>query len=403
MIIILAATILILAIAYFQVTQGLFSALIMTILSIVCAAVALNTYEALAGAMLYAKQGSYADAIALTVLFVVPLFVLRILFDKLIPEGPEFSMWINRIGGGALGLVTGMVLIGMLLIVMQMLPFGQSALGYRAYDDSLQRDQHAYPFCPDDFTIGLARLVSGGALAGRTSFDKLHDDLLLESFCARNTAGRNGSVHAPPDALRITRAYLPPPEKAAWMDELPAPPVGETEASKVVVIAAAVARTAADADDWFRLPATHFRLVTTTARRAKKRARASDPEDDVGLEDEADPADEAEEEDDGGRSYYPVGYLKADTAAAKWKLVPAPPSEDQQRNLIGRLTYEAPAPRGSVLWVYRIGEKERPSYVVFRRVAKAAVPGAKRLMPDVPKPATAPAKSSKKTAKKTKS
>jgi len=191
MVVIILATVLILAIAYFQVIQGLFSAMIMTILSILCAALALNTYEALAEAFLHSRQQAYADPIALTALFVLPLLGVRVLLDRLVGGNVAFGAWADRIGGGMLGIV----------------------FGYRPYDDALRRDQRVWPLYPDEFTVALTRLVSKGALGGEASFEKLHDDLLLAAFCARNTGGRNGGVHAAPDAAKVPRAYEPPAEK----------------------------------------------------------------------------------------------------------------------------------------------------------------------------------------------
>ena len=48
MVLILVATILVLAIVSFQVVEGLFSSLIMAILSVLCAALAFTYYEPLA-------------------------------------------------------------------------------------------------------------------------------------------------------------------------------------------------------------------------------------------------------------------------------------------------------------------------------------------------------------------
>ncbi len=385
MILILLATVLILAIAYFQVVQGLFSALIMTILSVLCAALALNTYEALAGAFLHARQGPYADAIALTALFVLPLLGLRILLDRIVGGNVAFGAWADRIGGGLLGIVTGMVLVGMLLIVMQMLPFGETVFGYRPYDDTLRRDQRVWPFYPDEFTVALTRAVSGGALGAEASFEKLHDDLLLEAFCARNTGGRNGGVHAAPDSARAYRAYEPPPEKADWLADVPEDPRMEDGGiTKVVVLNVSVGDSAADADGWFRLPGTHFRLVAKRPQTPEQKP-TEDPEGDEELIDE-EPAAEAPP---GGRSYYPLGLLEPNEEGTGWALLAAPASDSQPR--IAQLVVERKLPKSkttSIHWVYRIGAEERPEYLVFRRVSRCEVPRPRKAVPKVPTPTT---------------
>ena len=63
------AFLLIAGIAYYQTAQGLFSALIMTILAIVSAVVAFNYYELLAQSVFYNGFSAYADAICLMVGF----------------------------------------------------------------------------------------------------------------------------------------------------------------------------------------------------------------------------------------------------------------------------------------------------------------------------------------------
>ena len=101
----LLAFVLIAGIAFYQTAQGLFSALMMTILAIVSAAVAFNYYELLAQSVFYNRFSAYADATCLMALFVVTLIVLRIVFDLVVRGNVVFNPWVNRIGGGVLGLI----------------------------------------------------------------------------------------------------------------------------------------------------------------------------------------------------------------------------------------------------------------------------------------------------------
>ena len=376
MIIAALATILVLAIAYFQVVQGVFSALIMTIASVVCAVFALNAYPAVAEAFLYSRQGAYADAIALTALFVVPLLVVRLAMDMLIKGNVAFGMWADRIGGGVLGLITGMVLVGMLLIVMQMLPYGESILGFRPYDDAFQRNHRVTPFHPDEFMIGLAQAVSRGALESPSSFDKMHDDLLLEAFCARNTAGKNGAVLAKPDTLTVHRGYQPTPEQADWCERVPkSPQLAPEEATKILVLRCIVDDSAADADFFYRLPGTHFRLVARKARSAEGPKPDAGPADDIG--------DRPTEEEGPGQSYYPVGYLKLNKEGTKWDFA-APPVTKERQRLFAQLVFQrGKARRATVHWVYRIRQGEEPDYVVFRRVSRQPVSKVSKIAPPI--------------------
>ena len=201
MVLIVVALLLILGIAFFQVIQGLFSSLIMAILTILCAAAAFTYYEPLAQ-LLYTRQPAHADAVSLIALLVIPLLVLRFVFDRFLGGNVVFGMWTNRIGGGLLGLLTGMVLVGVLAVAVQLLPFGASVMTYKPFDGSLHRQSRLYPFCPDEFTLGLMKRLSAGSLKSRRQLGKTHDNLLLDAFAVRNTAGKFGRADATPDELK---------------------------------------------------------------------------------------------------------------------------------------------------------------------------------------------------------
>ncbi len=199
MLLIIVATVMVLGIAFFQVVQGLYSSLVMAILSVICAIAALNFYEPVA-AMLYEYQPSHADAITLIVLFVVPLLVLRILADKYLPANVVVGVWSSRIGGGVLGLITAMVLVGMLMLSIQMLPWGPSVLGYRPFDDSLQRDQQLVPFRPDEFVLGMAKFLSVGSLGTDQTWSPGNDASPRHTFA---------NTHAITIAIRIMIGHSP--------------------------------------------------------------------------------------------------------------------------------------------------------------------------------------------------
>lgn len=380
MLVTILATVFILAIAVFQARQGLFSALIMTVLTVLCAAVALNLYPAVGELLLYSRQGAFADAVGLTAVFILSLLVLRLIFDWLIAGNAVLGFWPDRIGGLVLGGVSGMILVGVLLVIMQMLPFGPSVLGYRPYDDALQRDQKLWPFCPDDFAVAVARAVSAGALNSPNGFDKVHDEFLLECFAARNTAGKDGGVNATSNALGAVTAYEPPAEakgpKAApppatagagsapaepdrWVRQVPKDPRAPKDApTRVLVLRVPVGETATDADGTMRLAGTHFRLVGTS-----------------------------------GRSYYPLGFLTPDPDSEAFKPTFAPAEGGQTQP--ARLFVEHKLAKGGTAitldWVYRIEKQDQPSYLVFRRVARQAVPKPRLALPPLPPRETKPA------------
>jgi len=377
MILIVIAWLLVVAIAFYQAMHGMFSALVMAVLTTICAVFALGTYEWLGSMFLYTSQPAYADALSLTLHFVIPLLALRIVFDKLIQDKAAMGLQVDRIVGGLLGVYVGVVMVGILTIVLQMLPWGVSVLGYTPYDSSFERNSRIY--C-DEFALGVFKSASG--LATDNSFTKVHDNLLLELFCARNTAGLNGRVDTDPNALGIKDSCKP--NEAAWnkvvdYEKLPQyPGAAEGEKTDVVIIKTTVSKTVCSArkeDGWYRLPATHFRIVTGA-----------------------------------GRSYYPLGYLKDD--GKKWTLVPVTVT-DGKINMTGlRVTREFKGEsHQEIPWVYRLprmprdvdnlegdeslGEDEikkrnderealyAPEYMVFRRTSMKTAHLV--LSPDLPK------------------
>jgi len=347
MLLIILATILVAAIAFYQVVQGLFSALIMAFLCIVSLTISFNFHEPLAE-VIRKYQPLCAEPAALLCLFVISLIVLRVLTDRYLGRNVVTGVWANRIGGGFLGLVTGMILVGVLTVAIQMLPFGPSILGYRPFADDLRSAQGIAPFYPDDFALGLAKVFSRGSLMTSTenTFQRTHDNLKLELFCARNDAGKGGRGDAAPGSMSLSGAYAPETYSGSWVETVPLNPLLEGEGiNKVVVIRAVIDQSARDGDGWWRLPATHFRLV------------AAD-----------------------GNSYYPIGYL---VKSGRGLECIAAPMEDGVP-LLARLTVERDSKdaRLSVDWVYRIPESEIPAEIIFRRSVRAPIRALDKRSPD---------------------
>jgi hypothetical protein len=368
MLLIIGVTVLVLAITGYQVLQGLYSALIMSILTIACAAISMTFFEpAAAGlqewlaSMEWTLHPFYAEPVMLIVLFVVPLMGLRLLFDWLVvPANVVFGVWGDRIGGGALGLVSAQLLVGMFALAVQMLPAGQGVLGYVPYDEDLQRRSRLYPFQPDAFTIGMMDMLSQGSMSAQPAnrLTDVHGDWTLRLFAMRNTAMRNGAVVAPKGSLKELQAFAPRPG-ANWLADVPDNArLRENQPSKVLVLRVGVDELARNPDDkWFRLVGTHFALV------------GNDNE-----------------------TFLPVGYLIANGG---WTVVTenAPPeiptrslrdADDEDytgRGGPGRVNMTvlrewSPDSGPKTLfvdWVYRVPEDFEPDYLIFRRTERKLV------------------------------
>lgn len=391
MILIIAITLFILAVAFYQSVQGSFSAVAMAILTVLCAALAFNYYEPLAGLMVD-KQGGYAHGLMLLIVFFVPLLVGRILLDRFLKGNVHLGIWPDRAVGFGLGLFTAFIMAGMLMFVLQMLPMPAAMLTWQPYDEALQVKDSGPPAWAANFTEGLLKHLSAGSLSplgGDNELAKSHDNLSLECFGVRNRP--NGAeIRVQANSLEVEKAYLideskPMPDdarrifnKVPYTSQLDRHDLPESEQlsvdqqkvsgkTKVLVIRCWVSQDARDSgDDWFRLPASQFRLVCAS-----------------------------------GQSYYPVGYL---TYAGLWRLetsegdkpaqvcqisVDRPVSESKKLGggASGRAAASQPTTAGTakalakadmlaVDWVYRIPAVQTPALMVFRRSAQAEVPPA---------------------------
>jgi len=280
------AILLILAIIFFQAIQGLFSALVMAVCTLVGTLIAFGYYESLAGT-LYSNMPAHAEGIALLALLILPILALRLALDRFLPGNVVPGMWPDRIGGGLVGLFTALLLVGTLLIGIQMLPFDRSILGYDPYDDDLQPASSMVIDAPG-FTLGLIKTVSAGSFSGDGLFARRHDNLILETWATRNRP-EGAWAGAPPEALKVLGLYdvTDIKDDGGMLTGVPAYPTApEATKGKSQVIVARVSVAAegvTDGDGWWRLMGTHFRLVA-----------------------------------EGGESFYPVGYL---INSGRWRAI----------------------------------------------------------------------------------
>lgn len=200
--------VLVLTITFFQGLQGLFTALINSALAILSAAVAFGYYENIYTAYLMDSLPNDGQAVALVGLFVATFAVLRVIVDLSITGNMKFPVAAERIGGGIFGLVTALIIVGVLATGFQMLDFGSSFLGFSRYEivdaqsgqpiDFSEVDKDNRPvrsqgtldwsqvemrrrntwFNPEGFTVSLVAHLSGNALGGAHNFATVYPDFL---------------------------------------------------------------------------------------------------------------------------------------------------------------------------------------------------------------------------------
>jgi hypothetical protein len=372
MLLIVLATVLILSIAYFQVIQGVFSALIMAILSVLCALAAFNYYESLAQTLRgWGIASTYVYPISLIAIFFLSLLALRILFDRLFYENVVLGTWSDRIGGGAMGIITGMVLVGMLTIALQMMPWDVKFLGYQPYDESLQPAASLAPFKSDRFVLGMVDFLSAGSMTGgEKRFTKVHPNYLLELQANRNRCELPARCDSDVSALRSDpEIYSVPPDDKGnlppWLTDVSKSATNqendEQQKDLTYIVRITVNTQAEDSDNWYRLPGTHFRLVT--------------------------------ESNGGYHFYYPVAFLtflhpmpsqkRPAEEKSDWKAIFGESAADPKESAPGRLAVERDGLNNNLTidWVYKVPVGETPQMIVFRNVSKVRLNPATQINP----------------------
>ncbi len=176
--------VLLLVIALSQATQGFFSALIMTVLAVCCCAAAVTTHEWIAvNALAPYWKPDFAHPLALGLTFGLSLLLLRLLFDRIIRRSCLLPAWVDRIGGGICGLITAGIMVGVIAVCVQMIPFGGPVLGYSRVSPvsrNLSSGEQTPPkpdiqenelyFTPDRFAMATASFLSSGIFSGQRSF-----------------------------------------------------------------------------------------------------------------------------------------------------------------------------------------------------------------------------------------
>jgi hypothetical protein len=159
----------VLIVAYAQCREGLFSATTLFVNVLIAGALTFNFWEPLADELdaLFAGGilAGYEDALVLTFFFTVFLIVLRVLTNKVVAQQTEFPGYVQQIGGGLVGLLSGYLIAGFLVCVLQTLPWHESFLGFRPRSEDEVGLRKFLP--PDRAWLALMRQAGAKTLAWR--------------------------------------------------------------------------------------------------------------------------------------------------------------------------------------------------------------------------------------------
>jgi hypothetical protein len=205
---------LVLLIAYWWANQGVFSSILHFVCVACAGAMALALWEPVTVNVLLSGGGfdDYAWGLSLGGMFVVFLFLFRVVADKLAPSNLEFPQWANYSVGGAFGLLSGMLTMGITLISAGFIQSTTELGGFIGY----ARDQQAsgapariqsmwLPVA--SFTEGFYSTLSRGALSPlrQTALAMYYPDLADIALSAHRDSYSDGAgkTSIAPGALTI--------------------------------------------------------------------------------------------------------------------------------------------------------------------------------------------------------
>jgi hypothetical protein len=197
---------LLIAIVYFIGIQGLFSALIMLVCTLVALVATFSCYEYVAAEWISGWSGfvDYALAISFGGIFGLTLIVLRVAADMVIRRAGLLPAIVDRAGAVAIGIPVGLLVTGVVAITAQLMPWGPAFLGFQRIDPETGEENGIW-LAPDAFTVEVAKYSSAGVFSGGREFEALHPDLLKEIGWSR-TAPLGVRRYAPTGSLTVKAA-----------------------------------------------------------------------------------------------------------------------------------------------------------------------------------------------------
>ena len=204
-------------IGYWWGNQGLFSAILHLVCVVAAGAIAFAFWEPLTFLLLRGTAfDNYAWGFTLIILFVIPLLILRVTFDKIIPGNVRLPHWADLAFGGPVGTLSGVLTMGMFVIgagYIQCLkaPFGYGAFGRSSRNSEIGKIGSTLWLPVDQWTSNFYSLLSVTSLSTPNPLLHTNPDLWKQASLLRDTSGKGkGQFSLKPSEARITSAITCP-------------------------------------------------------------------------------------------------------------------------------------------------------------------------------------------------
>jgi hypothetical protein len=210
----LLVVLIILGCAAYQYFKGTFvKSFIVIVISICASLVAFGFFELLAGLLVGRKiLPQWAPLLSFILLFVLAFAVLQTIAVQLTRKPVDLGFLPERIGRVICGILTGLIISGVLLTAVAMAPIS-AKYPYQRFDETSPDPEspNRVLLNADGFAAGWFSVISSGSFSGKRSFAVLHPDFLGQLFLNRQVAGV--PIVTVSDAIEIPRqAVWPAPE-----------------------------------------------------------------------------------------------------------------------------------------------------------------------------------------------
>ena len=198
----LGSTLVILLItASLAMRKGLYRTTILFFCCLIGAVVAFAFYENFWALLSHPFLQRFGEGLSLMLIFLLVALTLDLLSEQVLTGNMRLSPVVDAVGGGIVGFWTAMLVVGVLCVSIQMLPWQRSAMGFeRIYRDKKHRERtRGLLLRPDAFAVGLVGYLSDHIFSGKNSFRSVHPDLLEEVARSNLRVQAESRRMVPPD------------------------------------------------------------------------------------------------------------------------------------------------------------------------------------------------------------
>lgn len=211
----------------YQHIQGTLLRSVISILNAVIAAVIAFSFFELIASLLISRGSSASAALSywqpmfFLLLSIVSFALLEVAASKLARKSITFDPLTEKIAKPLFGAVSGFIFAGLMIVAVDMAPFGNNMPYQRFSSSNPNPDKPNKSLVNSDGLVtGLFGIVSKGSLAGKTSFTTVHPSFVDEVFLNRLADNKKINLVTPSDSFEVPQkaAAWPAPENIKYAD-----------------------------------------------------------------------------------------------------------------------------------------------------------------------------------------